>query len=64
MELPTFEENDPLGWIARVGKKIEVRNVSQKEKLSFAWKEMPTIFKFWHQMSKNPSWEDLTAAKA
>lgn len=64
--LPTFEGDDPLGWIARAEKFFEVQGVKPTERLRLAFISMEGNvvhwFQFWHQHSKNASWEEFTAA--
>ena len=66
VDLSTFEESDPHGWVSRVEKFFEVQNVIVTEKLKLAFISMGGSanhwFSFWRQKLKNHCWEEFTAA--
>ena len=66
VELPGFEGEDPMGWLARAEKFFEVQNVIAGERLKLAFISMEGSaspwFSFWRKNSKNPSWEEFSMA--
>lgn len=64
--LPTFEGNDPLGWLARAEKFFDVHRIKTSEKLRVAFVSMEGNachwFQLWKDKAKNPTWEDFTRA--
>nr|KYP39247.1 Transposon Ty3-G Gag-Pol polyprotein [Cajanus cajan] len=64
--LPTFEGNDPLGWLARAERFFEVHQVKPSERLRIAFISMEGKachwFQYWRNQAKHPSWDEFTRA--
>lgn len=66
VELPTFDGTDPMGWIAKAEKFIDLKKITEKEKMKLVYICMEGgvsyWFRFWRKKSKNPSQRMFTEA--
>lgn len=66
VEQPTFEGNDPLGWILRAMKFFEVQKVQEFERMNLAFicmeGEANHWFQFWKAKIDEPTWEEFVTA--
>ncbi|BAT96603.1 hypothetical protein VIGAN_08357000 [Vigna angularis var. angularis] len=67
VELPTFEGEEPLGWLNRAERFFDIQKVtSDEDKVEIAYVSMEGSaaywFTFWKAKAKNRSWVGLKAA--
>lgn len=66
VRMPTFEGDDPLGWITRAEKFFDIQHIKEKLKLRLAFINMEgnTIYWFqsWKRNTKRRTWKAFTTA--
>lgn len=66
VELPTFEGNNPLGWISRAEKFFQVQKVQDQERMRLAYICMEGDanhwFQFWADKVEEPTWDEFVKA--